>query len=92
MTFMPNARLAFRAIKVPIAPSPMIPRVWPRGLCEMAAARVWQSLKSAEENRAAVVHQLRFRKVDRMRKIAKSATDSEDAAALFEKLAITQTK
>jgi hypothetical protein len=32
-------------------PSPMIPRLCPRGLWESAAALVWQSLKSAAEER-----------------------------------------
>lgn len=39
-------------------------------------------MKSAAEERAAVVHQLRLRKVAKMRKIAKSATASVEAAAL----------
>jgi hypothetical protein len=80
-------------------PSPMIPRLCPRGLWESAAALVWQSLKSAADERADCVHlepvrvvwrvemggvayQVKFRKVARMRKMAKSATASEDAAAL----------
>lgn len=63
-------------------PKPMIPREWPRGLCERMAALVWQSWKASGEARAAVVHQLRFRKVARMWKMAKSATDSAEAAAL----------
>ena len=37
-------------------PRPMMPSVWPRGLCERAAALVWQSWKSAAEPRADVVH------------------------------------
>lgn len=60
----------------------MTPRVWPRGLLDRAAACVWQSAKSAADERADVVHQFRFRKVARMRKMVKSATDSADAAAL----------
>jgi hypothetical protein len=39
-------------------------------------------VKSAGEERAAVVHQLRLRKLAMMRKSAKSATDSLEAAAL----------
>jgi hypothetical protein len=39
-------------------------------------------VKSAGEERAAAVHQLRLRKVAKMRKIAKSATASVEAAAL----------
>ena len=95
---MPKARYALRAIWKPILPSPMMPRLCPRGLCESAAACVWQSLKSAAEERADCVHldglrsigekrkkdtyQVRFRKVARMRKMAKSATASEEATAL----------
>lgn len=63
-------------------PSPMTPRTLPRGLCESTAAFSWQSANSAAEARAAVVHQVRLRKVAKMRKIAKSATASVDAAAL----------
>ena len=58
-----------------------VPRVWPRGLRDTAAALVWQSLKVSGV-RDAVVHHWRLRKVERIRKRAKSATDSEDAAAL----------
>ena len=39
-------------------------------------------MKSAGEERAAVMHQLRLRKLAKMRKSAKSATDSLEAAAL----------
>lgn len=60
----------------------MTPRLLPRGLWERAAAWVWHSVKSAVDERAAAVHQLRLRKVARMRKIAKSATASVEAAAL----------
>jgi hypothetical protein len=38
---------------------------------------------NVEGVRKAVVHHWRFRKVARIRKMAKSATDSEDAAALL---------
>lgn len=62
-------------------PNPMTPKTWPRGLCESAAARVWHSLKSDTDERADVVHQFRLRNVLRMRKMAKSATASVDAAA-----------
>ena len=67
----------------PMLPRPMMPRVWPRGLWERIAALVWQSWKAEGEERAAVVHQLRLRKTERMLKMAKSATDSADAAALM---------
>lgn len=40
----------------PMLPSPIIPREWPRGLWDTAAAWVWQSEKAAGEPRAAVVH------------------------------------
>jgi len=63
-------------------PKPMMPSVWPRGLWDRGGARVWHSLKASGEARADVVHQFRLRKAARMRKIAKSATDSEEAAAL----------
>ncbi len=63
-------------------PSPITPRLLPRGLRETAAACVWQSLNSAVDERAAVVHQFKLRKVDNIRKIAKSATASVEAAAL----------
>jgi hypothetical protein len=53
-------------------------------LWDRAAACVWQSWKAAGESHADVVAQFRFRKVARMRKMAKSATDSEEAAALGE--------
>lgn len=33
-----------------------MPRLWPRGLCDRAAAWVWQSWKEASEERAAVMH------------------------------------
>lgn len=59
-----------------------MPRECPLGLCERIAALVWQSWNASGESRADVVHQLRFRKVERMLKIAKSATDSAEAAAL----------
>ncbi len=59
-----------------------MPRAWPRGLWERMAALAWQSEKAASPSLAAVVHQLRFRNVARIRKIAKSAAASEEATAL----------
>lgn len=56
--------------------------MWPLGLWERAAAASWQDLNSEGEARAAVVHQVKLRKVARMRNMAKSATASVDAAAL----------
>ena len=46
------------------------------------AALAWQSWKASGDARAAVVHQFRLRKVAMMLKMAKSATDSDVAAAL----------
>lgn len=43
---------------------------------------MWHSSKAEGEARADVVHQFRLRKAERMRKMAKSETDSEEAAAL----------
>ena len=37
-------------------PSPMTPRVWPRGLSDAAAVCLWLSWKAAGEARADVVH------------------------------------
>ncbi len=50
---------------------------------EIAAAFSWHSLKVAGVERAAVVHHVRLRKVAKIRKMAKSATASVDAAALW---------
>lgn len=47
----------------------------------MAAEFVWQSLKVVGSSEA-VVHQFRLRNVAMIINMAKSATDSEDAAAL----------
>lgn len=63
-------------------PRPIIPKTCPRGLRERTGASVWQAWKSEAEERADVVHQFKFRNVARMRKMAKSATASEEAAAL----------
>lgn len=66
----------------PMLPSPMMPRVWPRGLCDSTAVLVWQSWNAADEPRAALWHHWRLRNVATMKNMAKSATDSVDAAAL----------
>jgi len=44
----------------------------------------WGFVRGCRVTRESGICQLRFRKVARMRKIAKSATDSEDAAALID--------
>jgi len=49
-------------------------------------------VKSAGEDRAAVVHQFRLRKVAKMRKIAKSATASVEARALDDIRAVCESE
>lgn len=57
-----------------------MPRTWPRGLRLKEVASRWHRVKLVG-SLAAVVHHVSWRKVERMPKRAKSATDSVQAAA-----------
>jgi hypothetical protein len=75
---MPKAAWALAAMAWPMLPRPMTPRMWPRGLWETAVALRWQLVKVAAVEEAEM-HQGRWRKVERMPKRVKSATDSVEA-------------
>lgn len=42
---MPKARCMRRAMRCPMLPSPIRPKVWLRRLCDWAVARAWQVRK-----------------------------------------------
>lgn len=63
-------------------PRPTMPRMRSLGLMAVVGEFLWASKRrSGFPERAASWDQVRFRKVEMMRKRAESATESEDAAA-----------